>query len=129
MVIGLEAIARRDDEVVLLGLDLDFEINIVSDDLRAVGFAERYSGHEGWRECQRLWRAEWASLRYTPELLIDLGDRQVMRFELVLRGGSSGAEVVQTSGIVTYIVDGLLLRQDWYWHWHECVAALALDGV
>jgi ketosteroid isomerase-like protein len=124
---GFEALSREDDEVILLAYDDDAEINIIGDEFRALGFAERYHGHQGCRDFLQLWRAEWMSARYTPEAVIDLGDRLVLRIMLTARGASSGAEVTQTTGYIFYLGDGAIVRQDFYWDWSECVEALGLD--
>jgi len=91
-----------------------------------LGFAERYHGHEGYREFLRLWRAEWSDVRYKPEALIDLGDRLVMRVTTTARGASSGAEVTLTAGYALW-TDGAVVRQDFYWDWSACVEALGLS--
>jgi ketosteroid isomerase-like protein len=126
----LEALAREDDEVVLLSIDPAWEVNVIGDEFRALGFAEHYHGHEGWLELMTLWRAEWISARYTPELLIDLGDQCVIaRITTTARGASSGAEVTQTAGYVFHSVDGAVVRQDFYWNWTDCVEALGLAAA
>src|SRR5882762_8094100 len=67
---GWEALSRGDDEIVLLVFDRDVEFNVIGDDFRALGFAERYRGHEGWLEFIALWRASWVFLQHTPEQVI-----------------------------------------------------------
>jgi ketosteroid isomerase-like protein len=126
---GCEALSREDDEVVLLAYDDAAELNVISDELRALGFAERYHGHQGWRDWLQLWRAGWVSARYAPEAVIDLGDRLGVRIMLTSRGASSGAEVTQTTGYIFYTVDGAIMRQDFYMEWSECVEALGLDAI
>jgi ketosteroid isomerase-like protein len=126
---GFEALSREDDEVALLAYDDDAEINIIGDEFRALGFAERYHGHQGWRDYLQLWRAEWVSARYTPEAVIDLGDRLVVRVTSTGLGASSGAEVTHSWGSVYYLGDGAVVRQDFYWDWSECVEALGLDAI
>jgi ketosteroid isomerase-like protein len=126
---GWEALSRGDDEIVLLVFDRDVEFNIIGVDFRALGFAECYHGHEGWREFIGIWRAEWVGLQHTPEALIDLGDRLVTRLTLTARGATSGADVAQTLGAVVWFADGAIVRQDNYWEWAECVEALGLDDL
>jgi ketosteroid isomerase-like protein len=123
---GFEAVARGDDGVALLAYDRDFEFNIVGDAFGALGFAERYHRQEGWHDWRRLWHEAWVNARYTPEELIDLGDRMIVRLTILAQGASSGAEVVQTTGNVYYLRDGAVVRQDFYWDWSECVEALGL---
>jgi ketosteroid isomerase-like protein len=125
------ALSRGDDEIVLLAFHREIEFNIIGVEAELLGLAERYNGHEGWLEFIERWRAEWAGsqLTHTPEALIDLGDRIVMRVTVSGRGGTSGVAVAQTMGIVSWLADGAVVRQDNYWEWSECVGALGLDDV
>ena len=128
---GWAALSRGDDEIVLLLADRDVEINIISFTGVGVGLGERYHGHEGLLEFLGLWRAEWAGsqITHTPEALIDLGDRLVWRVTVTARGASSGAGASQTCGFVQWVADGVIVRQDAYWEWSECVEALGLGDV
>jgi ketosteroid isomerase-like protein len=126
---GCEALSRDDDEVCLLAYDEDAELNIIGDELRAAGFAERYHGHQGWRDFVQLWRVDWVDIRYTPDALIDLGDRLVVRVTRTSRGASSGAEVTHTWGSVYCFGEGAIVRQDFYWDWSECFEALGPDAI
>ena len=121
---GWAAQSRQDDEVLLRAYHPNVEMNFFGDDFRALGFAACYRGHEGYRELMGLWRAEWFELRFQPEALIDLGDRLVMPVEMTARGATSGAPVAQTYGNVLWFDDGLIVRQDVYWEWADCVEAL-----
>jgi ketosteroid isomerase-like protein len=123
---AFEALAREDYEVILLTYDPDAEITIIGDEGMAVGFAEHYRGHQGYRDMMRTWRAVWVSPRFTPEALIDFGDRFAVRITLTGQGASSGAEVAQTSGYVLHFADGVIVRMDIYWDWSACAEALGL---
>lgn len=125
------ALSRGDDEFVLLAFDPHLEFNIIGGEAELIGLGERHQGHEGWLEFIRLWRAEWvgSQITHTPERLIDLGDRLVMRVTLTARGATSGAGVAQTMGIVSWLAGGAVVRQDNYYHWSDCVEALGLDDV
>jgi ketosteroid isomerase-like protein len=125
------ALSRGDDAIVLLAFDPDIEFNIIGGAADLLGLAEHYHGHEGWLEFIGLWRAEWegSHITHTPEALIDLGDRLVMRVTLAARGATSGADVAMTMGIVSWYADGAVVRQDNYYEWSECVKALGLDDV
>ena len=126
---GWAALSRGDDEIVLLLVDREVEINRIG--FTGLGFSERYHGREGWLEMRRLWRAEWAGaqITYTPEALIDLGDRLVWRVRLTARGASSGANVAQTCGFVQWLADGMVVRSDAYREWSDCVEALGLNDL
>lgn len=123
---GAKALAREDYELVLLTYDPDVQISNVGDDALALGFAERYRGHEGYRELMRLWRAGWLNPRYTPDAVTDLGKRFVVRVKLTGQGASSRAEVAQTCGCVLDFAAGAVVRMDIYWDWSACVEALGL---
>jgi ketosteroid isomerase-like protein len=99
----------------------------VDDKLQALGFAARYHGHDGWREQVRVFASQWAELNWTPEQLVDLGDRVVVRIKVTARGTSSGAAVAKTEGHVMHFADGAVVRQDQHWDWAELVDALGLD--
>jgi ketosteroid isomerase-like protein len=125
------ALSRGDDDVVLLAFDQDIEFNIIGGYAQALGLSERYHGHRGWLEFIRLWRSGWGGglIQHTPEALADLGDRIVMRVKVAARGATSGADVAMTMGIVSWVADGAVVRQDNYTEWAECVKALGLDEV
>jgi ketosteroid isomerase-like protein len=125
------ALSRGDDEVVLLGFDRELEFNVIGAGGGLPGVGERVHGHAGWLEFIELWRAEWAGaeLIHTPEALVDLGDRLVTRMTVSARGANSGVDVAQTMGIVSWVAGGVVVRQDNYWEWSECVEALGLDEV
>jgi len=126
---AFEALAREDYEVIMLTYDPGVEIRIIGDDAYAAGFAERYHGHQGYRDVMRVWRTEWVDPRFTPDELIDLGDRWIVRMTLSGRGARSGAEVTQTCGYVQDGVGGLIVHMDFYWDWSACVELCGLgDG-
>jgi ketosteroid isomerase-like protein len=85
-----------------------------------------YHGRQGYRDMMRTWRAAWASPRFTPQALMDLGDRFVVRVKLSGRGVSSGAEVAQIASYVLDFADAAVVRMDFYWDWSACVEALGL---
>ena len=123
---GWDAVARGDMEIVLLALYSDYEVNVFGAPLRTLGFAEHYHGHAGMREFMESWLAEWGSIDYKVEHVFDFGDRIAMRFTGTSRGAASGAEVAATSGVVYYLKNGTVVRQDFYWEWADCAAALGL---
>ena len=84
---AFEALAREDYEVIMLTYDPGVEIRIIGDDARAAGFAERYHGHQGYRDVMRVWRTEWVDP--SPDELIDLGDRWIVRMTLSGRGAGA----------------------------------------
>jgi ketosteroid isomerase-like protein len=125
-VLGWESFARGDYEATLIAFDSDYEINLFGDWFRGLGFPSRYIGKAGLIEFGEVWRAAWSSIEYEVEQLIDLGDTVGMRFTTISRGAASGAEVRQTAGAVYSVVDGTIVRMDFYWEWAECAEALGL---
>ena len=124
---GWEAVGRGDDELVLFFVHPAYEFRITGAELRSLGFAECYHGHQGFREFIGLWNDVWADVRYTPELVIDFGDRLILRLSVSARGSSSGAEVTHTAGHVYDFADGVILHHTMYWDWSDCVAGVGLD--
>jgi ketosteroid isomerase-like protein len=124
---GWEATARGDNSAALLTVDPGYELNLFGAGARALGFSER--GHAGMIEFMDASRAAWSSIEYAVEHILDLGDRIVMRLRTTSRGRASGAEVSATTGVVYFVPDGTVVRQDFYWDWAECAAALGLEQL
>jgi hypothetical protein len=67
-------------------------------------------------------------VRWTPEHLIDLGDRWVVRLGMSGSGRTSGVPTSQTWGSVYHLSPrGRIARQDIYWTWDEALAASGLQ--
>jgi ketosteroid isomerase-like protein len=126
---GWEATARGDTPAALLTVDPNYELNLFGAGARALGFSEQYRGHAGMIEFMDSWRTAWSSIEYALEHILDLGDRIVMRLRTTSRGAASGAEVSATAGVVYFVPDGTVIRQDFYWDWAECAAALGLEQL
>jgi ketosteroid isomerase-like protein len=124
---GWDSFARRDYDAALIAFDRDYELNLVGEWFRGLGFPPSYRGHAGLRQFAEAWMAEWSSVEYEVEQVFDLRDRIVMRFTTTSRGATSGAEVRQTAGAAYTIVNGMIVRMDFYWNWAECAKALGLD--
>jgi ketosteroid isomerase-like protein len=123
---GWDAVARGDLDAAVIVVEPDYELNLIGHDLLALGFPDRYEGHEGMRTFVERWRQAWSSNEYSVEQVYDLGDRVVVRFTATNRGRTSDLEVRQTAGSVHYLGEGSIVRQDFYWEWEECAAALGL---
>src|SRR3954454_2745527 len=111
---AFEAVSRRDLDAALLGMAPDCELNNIGE---PVGFSKLFCGHQGIREFFRLWLAEWGTIDYELDELVDLGDRLVYRYTATGSGGSSGAPVSLTQGAVVYLEGGSVVRYDLYWDW------------
>ena len=124
--LGWEAFGRRDAEAALIAFDPRFEFNLFGDRFEGIDFRTRYVGHAGFREFFETWWAAWSSIQFEIEELFDLGDRLVLRFKATARGAASGAEASLTSGSSYLLHHGTIVRQDFYWYWADCAAALGL---
>ena len=120
--------ANRDDWWFTPAMyERDSEI-VVAPEFRTLGLADRYRGPGGSKELADAWREDIADMRWEPELLIDLGDRWVLRARMSGSGRSSGARGDQTWGSVYHLSSrGRIARQEIYWTWEETLAAAGLD--
>jgi hypothetical protein len=107
--------------------DTSAEFEVVGERLRALGFAERYRGHEEIRRFSEQWRVEWSDVQQVPDLMIDRGDRVIVRVTVTTQGARSGAETTQTVGYVYDLGDGVAVRGAFYWEWFDCCAAMGMD--
>jgi hypothetical protein len=125
---GFAAVNRGDLWVFAAGYEPDCEIYPVAG-FRTLGLASCYRGHAGCREAIDAVREPYLELRYTPEHLIDLGDRWVVRLGMSGTGQVSGVSTHQSWGSVYHLSSrGRVARQDMYWTWEETLAAAGLDG-
>ena len=125
---GFAAINRDDPWFIPIGYEPDCEIYPAAG-FRALGLADCYRGHAGWREIIDAVTEPRPDLRWVPERLIDLGDRWVLRLRMSGTGHLSGVPTHQTWGSVYHVSSrGLIARQDVYWTWDETLAAAGLSG-
>jgi hypothetical protein len=123
---GFAAINRGDPWFISVAYEPDCEIYPAAG-FRTLGLAERYRGHDGWREMTDAIREPLPDVRYTAQRLIDLGDRWVLRLEMSGSGRTSGVPTSQTFGSVYQVSPrGRIARQDLYWTWDETLAAVGL---
>ena len=123
---GFAAINRGDPWFIPFGYEPDCEIYSAAE-FRALGLAHCYRGSEGWRELIDAVEEVLPDVRWTPQHLIDLGGRWVVRHDMSGSGRSSGARTHQTWGSV-YLLSprGRIARQDIYWTWEQALAAAGL---
>ncbi len=123
---GFDATNRRDDWLIALAYEPDCEFH-VDTGFRTLGLADSYRGREGWRELLEAVAEELPDVRWTPEHLIDLGDRLVLRAGMTGTGRASGAPTQQTWGSVFHVSPrGRVARQDVLWTWEQALAAVGL---
>ena len=120
------AINRGDPWFVAVGYEPNCEIYPAAG-FRVLGMAECYRGHAGWRQITDDVKEFIPDVRYTPEHLIDLGDRWVLRLRMSGSGRRSSAETSQTWGSVYQVsAGGRVARQDMYLTWEGTLAAVGL---
>jgi ketosteroid isomerase-like protein len=127
--LGWEALARGDIDATVLVVDPDYELNLIGEGFQALGFHEHYKGHGGMIEFTEQWRTAWSNLDYEVHQIFDFGDRIAMRLTTTSRGAMSGIEVSRTAGSVYFMSGGTVVRQDFYWDWPDCAAALGLADL
>jgi hypothetical protein len=125
---GFAAINRGDPWFIPIAYEPDCEIYAAAG-FRTLGLADCYHGHAGWRELIDAVEEPFLELRYTPEHLIDLGDRWVLRVGMSGTGHASGASTRMAWGSVYHVSSrGRIARQDLYLTWEETLAAAGLYG-
>jgi ketosteroid isomerase-like protein len=122
---AFEGIRRDDYEFALLFYEPDVELWVPGELARTLGLAERYHGHQGFRDLWRDYKRDMDDLHIELEQLIDLGDRIAQRVTLIGRGRSSGVPTRHTEGVVLYMSPrGIVARQEVYWSWEEALTVL-----
>jgi hypothetical protein len=121
---GWEATARGDETIVRLAFSPAVEIHVVGFD--AVGLSEHYQGHDALGAAIQDVLAAVGSSEVVPELLIDRGDRFVVRMRAVLRGKQSGAEVAGAFGMGYEVDRGIVMRGHLYRDWSHLVEAFGM---
>lgn len=75
--------------------------------------ARDYRGHAGFVRWVQDWSSAWGAFSFTPEEVIDAGDRVVVVARLTARGRSSGVELERRDGMVFELREGLVVRVDY----------------
>ena len=123
---GFAAINRGDPWAIPLVYEPNYEIYVAAG-FRSLGLADCYRGPRGWHELIDEVRVELPDVRWTPEHLLDLNDRWVLRLDMSGSGRASGVPTHQTWGTVIQVSSrGRAVRQDIYWTWEETLAAAEL---
>jgi hypothetical protein len=123
---GFAATNRHDDWHVALAYEPDCEFHIDAG-FRTLGLADSYRGREGWRELIAAVAEGLPDVRWTPEHVIDLGDRLVLRARMTGSGRASGARTQQTWGSVYQLSPrGRVAREEVHWTWEQTLAAAGL---
>jgi hypothetical protein len=125
---GFDALGRMDVEVALLGYEPDCE-NVLFG-AAGLGLAERYVGHQGWRELIGDVYENFGKPDFTMKRVVDGGDRWVVEVDFVGQGKGSGAQVVLNWGTVYYLSPvGKISRQEYFWQQGGWDLALQAAGL
>jgi ketosteroid isomerase-like protein len=102
---------RRDFDRVLVGWDPGSEYR-PSRDLMPPDFEAVFHGHDGYRKLWRRWLDAFEDLRFDPEELLDLGDKQLATAQQRGHGSGSGVAVSQPVFQLFKFRRGLVVRQE-----------------
>ena len=128
--LGFPAINRGDLWVIPIAYEPDCEIHLAPGGVRVLGLADSYRGYAGWQEFHDAGREVFLDLQLTPEHLVDLGDRWVLRLRTFGTGDASGVPTNQAWGCVYHLSSrGRIARQDFHWSWEDALAAAGLVGA
>jgi ketosteroid isomerase-like protein len=124
--LAMEAYNRRDLDAVVIGWHPDFEYHPA----RAVevGLVEPcYRGLEGYRQYVATTSEVWGGEnRLRPVELIDLGERFVVRGDVLMRAQASGVPLTEPYAIVSTLKNGSVIRLDEYFDHVEALEAVGL---
>ena len=73
-----------------------------------------YRGPDGFIRWVADWSEAWDEFSMTPERWIDAGDKVVLILTMTCTGKGSGLKIERRDGMVWTIVDGTVLRVDYY---------------
>ena len=85
-----------------------------------------YRGYEGYVEFFREWLSAWGDYRMRPSEFIDLGDRVLVFDEIIGRGATSGAPLIQEHAMVLFMKDGRVILSQEYFDPAEALEAVGL---
>jgi ketosteroid isomerase-like protein len=124
--LAMEAYNRRDLDAVVIGWHPNFEYYPA----RAVevGLVEPcYRGLEGYRRYVATTSEVWGGEnRLRPVELIDLGERFVVRGDVLMRAQASGVPLTEPYAIVSTLKNGSVIRLDEYFDHAEALEAVGL---
>jgi hypothetical protein len=125
---GFEGPARDDYEFDLHFYETDVEISVHGEVARALGLAERYDGHKGFLQLWLDYKQDMRDMRVQPKQIIDLGDRVVLRADIVGLGRSSGVATTHPLGSIYHCSPhARIARQEIFWTWEEALKTSGLD--
>jgi ketosteroid isomerase-like protein len=97
-------------------------------ELRTIGTEGGTRGREELMSFERRWRAEWGTIRYEPEEIIDLAGQRLLFVERMKGGGlRSGAPIDIEWGLLYTLSAGRVTREQVFFDRGEAVAAAGLS--
>jgi ketosteroid isomerase-like protein len=118
---------RWDVEFMVLVYEPDVVVSLSG--AAGLGLADRYEGHNGWRQFYADFVESFTEPRYVVKRVLDAGDRLVFEFHFHAKGRASGAEVVlRVPTAVRLSARGKIERQDLFWQgtWEDAMEAAGL---
>jgi ketosteroid isomerase-like protein len=130
MALVYAAANRRDFDVVLLGLDPEFEYR-PSADLRPLDLEPVFHGHDGYLKLWRYWLDAFEDIHWDPEEILDFGETLIVTTQQRGRGSGSGVAVSEPVFQVFHMRNGLVLRQSDFLDRSQALDAAGLppDGL
>jgi hypothetical protein len=116
----------REDMLTKIAEGWDPEIELDASEAPVLDISGVYRGTDAVRQFWREWLAAWETIRFDYDL-VDAGDRVVMRFDLRMRGRSTGIDL--PFGKIAWVVtfkDGLVVHQKLYMSQSEALKAVGL---
>jgi ketosteroid isomerase-like protein len=121
---------RWDVEFFVLVYEPDVVVSLSG--AAGLGLADRYEGHDGWRQFYADFVQSFNDLRYAVTRVVDAGDRVVFEFDVHGKGKVSGADVVlRVDTAVRLSARGKIESQDLFWQgsWEDAMKAAGLPGT
>jgi ketosteroid isomerase-like protein len=124
--LNAEAFNRRDFRALLLSYHQQAEFRAPRILAESNILQTSYRGYDGYVEFFREWLSAWGDYRMRPSEVIDLGDRIVVFDEIVGRGATSGAPLIQEHALVLFLKDGRVILSEEYFDPAEALEAVGL---
>jgi hypothetical protein len=116
---------RRDFDVILVGLDPEFEY-YPSKDLLPPDLVPVFRGHDGYLQLWRYWIDAFDDINWTPEEMIDMGDVLLVTTQQTGSGSGSGVALSKQVFQLYTLRRGLVLRQQDFTDFDEALRAADL---
>jgi hypothetical protein len=122
-----DAFYRRDFELILVRYAPDVEYEF-GPGLQTLGLGGVFRGHEGMLEAFGKQAEAWESWELEPSYIVDLGDRVLSLGFNRSRARASGVTLEQEFAVLMTVQDALIVRNQNFFSWEECLRAAGLDS-